>query len=70
MKLSKKDTYSLTQSIKEIPDNQLRDIKFTLNFRYLGHMQKNHQEAADSAHNLIAEIKKELQSRSKKNENT
>jgi hypothetical protein len=60
MKISKRDRYSLNTAISQIGDDELRNLKFSLNFRWMAHVKKNHTDAALSAKTLSDEIRREL----------
>jgi hypothetical protein len=63
MRLSKRDTYQLTKPIESLSESELRDTKFALNFRWMGHVRKGHVEAAKRAQALSNEIRAELAKR-------
>jgi hypothetical protein len=60
MKISKRDRYSLTKELFDFTESELRDLKFSLNFRWISHMQKNHKDAMDSCKDLTNAIRAEL----------
>jgi hypothetical protein len=60
MKLTKRDVYTLTAPIEAISTDDLRDLKFGLNFRWLGHLKKGHAEAAERVKVLTNVIRAEL----------
>ena len=60
MRLTKNDRYSLNQDISILTENELRDVKFGLNFRWIAHTKKGHVDAANSAKDLANAIRAEL----------
>jgi hypothetical protein len=63
MKLTKRDNYTLTKPMNELTDSELRDIKFSLNFRWMGHVKKGHEDAAKRCKALADSIRAELAAR-------
>lgn len=41
-------------------ESELREVKFSLNYRWLGHLKRNQQDAAKSAQDLANAIRAEL----------
>lgn len=60
MKLSNKDRYSLKVDTNAMSESELREVKFNLNYRWLGHLKRNQLDAAKSAQDLANAIRAEL----------
>jgi hypothetical protein len=60
MRLTKRDNYTLTKPMSELTESELRDTKFSLNFRWMGHVKKGHVDAAVRCKALSDAIRAEL----------
>ncbi len=63
MKVKQSDRYSLKCDVSAMTDLELRNTKFSLNYRWVAHMQKGHHSAAQSAKLLTDTIRAELAQR-------